>query len=85
VQPNAFGLVDHAHTPAAQFLDDAVMGDGLSIECVRTRHVPAILWREEPASQRTPKRCRRKMRMSGLCKVEMSAFMLHAVYKQLTL
>jgi hypothetical protein len=30
MQPCVLGLVDNTHTSAAQFLDDAVVGDGLA-------------------------------------------------------
>src|SRR5208282_4035688 len=30
VQPNVLALIDHAHTAAAEFLDDAVMRDGFA-------------------------------------------------------
>src|ERR1700685_2549475 len=42
--------------------------DGISAICAHLRL-------EKKASQRRGTACRRKMRMSGLCKVEMSAFM----------
>jgi hypothetical protein len=35
------GLIDHTHPTAAQFLDDAVVRDGLSHKLERSRH-----WRE---------------------------------------
>ena len=38
-----FCFVNHTHAPAAEFLNDAVMGDRLSEECVGTRHGAVIL------------------------------------------
>jgi len=35
MQPRVFGFIDHAHAPAAEFLDDAVVRDGFADHCAR--------------------------------------------------
>ena len=45
VQPGVLGLVDHTHTAAAEFLDDAVVRNGLADERVGGWHVEHILGR----------------------------------------
>ena len=42
-QAHVFGLVDHAHTAAAEFLDNPIMRDGLSDERIGAWHVEHIL------------------------------------------
>jgi hypothetical protein len=32
IQAGILSLVDHTHTPATEFLDDAIVGDGLANE-----------------------------------------------------
>jgi len=43
VQPRIFGLVDHAHTAAAELFGDAVMRNGLADEGVGVRHSGDII------------------------------------------
>ena len=43
MQTCVFGLVDHAHSTAAKFLEDAIVGDGLADKGVGVRHCAAIL------------------------------------------
>ena len=38
MQTCVFGLVDHAHSTAAKFLEDAIVGDGLADKGVGVRH-----------------------------------------------
>jgi hypothetical protein len=43
MQAGVLGLVNNAHTTAAEFLDNAVMGDGLADERIEVWHVQHIL------------------------------------------
>src|SRR5215469_351081 len=43
VQPSVFALVDNAHTPTTELLDNSVVGNGLADERVGVRHSAAIL------------------------------------------
>src|SRR6516164_7939164 len=52
------GLVHYAHSPAAEFLDDAVMRYGLSDKRLGLRHLAVILSRE-------PKECQRLLGRSA--------------------
>src|SRR5262245_30256206 len=46
-------LIDHPHPAAAEFLDDAVMRDGLADERLGLRHLASILGCGAELSQRT--------------------------------
>ena len=55
VQPSVLGFVNHTHAATAEFLDDAVVGDGLSEEWLRVRHSTAMVdfgWRQVNKSAR---------------------------------
>src|ERR1700683_2731778 len=69
------GFINYAHTTGAEFFDYAVMRDGFADQRVGGRHAPHILGCARRQVNEAEVTCRRKMRMSGLCKVEMSAFM----------
>src|SRR5215472_2329423 len=69
------GPVHHAHTASAQPFQNAVVREGFSDERVGIRHSGAILGKRLGQVNVSRLICSRKMRMSGLSKVEMSAFM----------
>ena len=52
MQPGVFCLVHHTHPATTQFLNDAVVGNGLSNERIGPRHVAAILGCGLQGSQR---------------------------------
>ena len=60
MQAGVLSLIDHTHAPAAQLLDDAVMGDGLADHVKPPR--PAMLGAAAVGSQR-------ERRYSGILKV----------------
>jgi hypothetical protein len=42
-EPNIFGFVDNAHSPATEFLQDTVVGNGLTDQGLRVTHVAAMV------------------------------------------
>jgi hypothetical protein len=43
VQPSVFGFVDHAHSTAADFLEDVIVGNGLAQQRMGVGHYALIL------------------------------------------
>src|SRR5208282_894548 len=70
-----FGFIDDPHAAAAKLFEDAVVRDGPPNERVRGRHSPAILGCDLRQVNESAGFCSCNVRMSGLCKVEMSAFL----------
>jgi len=74
-EAQVFRFIYDTHASAAEFFDDAVMGDGFPEFGDGVWHFALILGSDIRQVNEYRLLCRRKMRMSGLCKVEMSAFM----------
>jgi len=53
MKARVFCFIDHAHRPATDLFENAVMRDGLSDEPIRTGHDAAILGCAVKTSQRT--------------------------------
>src|SRR5580692_12976594 len=75
MEADVLGFVDDAHSSAAETVEDAVVRKCLVNQGVVRGHVLHILGCDKGQVNEDTSLCRRKMRMSGLCKVEMSAFM----------
>src|SRR6202451_3778210 len=72
VETGVLRAVNDAHSTAAQLFLNTIVGNCLSRERPRFRHGPVILGARPDPSQCIRPGCRCKVRMSGLCKVEMS-------------
>jgi hypothetical protein len=53
VEADVLSLVHHTHPTPTEFLNDAVVGDGLADERLGLRHLARILGCRDDASQRT--------------------------------
>src|SRR5580704_7629957 len=72
---SVFCFVNDTHASAAELFNDAVVRNYLADQRRGVRHVAHILGCAGRQVNELRCDCRRKMRMSGLCKVEMSASM----------